>query len=62
MPVKELMLDTCVWVVEGTVLRLEDRANVRVWGDDIETCKEVVVRQHNDALCCGKGLPKAGVE
>ena len=61
-PNEELVLDASVQVGEGTVLWLEDGANAFVWGDDKETCKEVIVCQINEVLCGGKGLPEAGIE
>ena len=61
-PDKEFVLDSCVGVGEGTALWLEDGSNAFVWGDNIESCEQVVVCQSNDALCGGEGLPEAGVE
>ena len=62
MPDKEFVLDSCVRVGEGTALWLEDGLNAFVWGDNVKPCEKVVVRQSNDALRGGEGLPKAGVK
>ncbi len=62
MPDKEFVLDSCVGVGEGTALWLEDGSNAFVWGDNIESCEQVVVRQSDNAPCGGEGLPKAGIK
>ena len=59
-PDKEFVLDSGVG--EGTALWLEDGSNAIVWGDNVESCEQVVVCQSNDVLCGGEGLPEAGVE
>ena len=61
-PDKEFVLDSCVGVGEGTALWLEDGSNAFVWGDNVESCEQVVVCQSNDTLRGGEGLPEAGVE
>ena len=61
-PDKEFVLDSCVGVGEGTTLWQEDGSNAFVWGDNVESCEQVVVCQSNDALCCGERFPEAGIE
>jgi len=62
MPEEELVFEAGVGVHEGTALGLEDGADALVRGDDVETRKEVVVHQSNDALCGGEGLPEASIQ
>ena len=56
------MFNAGVRVGEGTALWLEDRGDAFVRGDHVEPREEVVVRQSNDALCGGEGLPEAHIE
>ena len=62
MPNEELVFKSGVGVRGGTVLWLEDGVHALVRGDDVETGKEVVVRQGDDALRGLEGLLEAGVE
>jgi hypothetical protein len=51
-----------IGICEGASLGLEDRADALVGRNHVETRKEVVVCQRNDALHGGKRLLEAGVE
>ena len=51
---KELMFDASIRVRKGAALWLEDGVDTFVRRHDVEPCKEVVIHQSNDALCCGK--------
>lgn len=46
----------------GATLWLEDGADALLGRHHIETSKEVVVRQHNDAFCGGEQLLEASIE
>ena len=49
-------------ICEGAALGLEDRADALVGRNHVESCKEVVVCQRDDALGGGERLLEAGVE
>ena len=53
-PDEERLFDSGVRVGESAALWLEDGPDVLVGRDDVEACKEAVVRESNDAFCCGE--------
>ena len=59
---EELVFGPRVRGSECAALRLEDRADVLVWRDHIESREEVVVGQGGDALGGGEATAKVGVE